>query len=132
MANFDFGQVTAFSLALKPQLVTTSNVNTAAIDMAGFEGVSIATITGEGTINATVNVALTFYEGDDDTRANATALASSRVLSNPVVNSNATAFKAVVVPTKRYLFAELDPTASHSCNLAVVATKGYPTEAPTT
>lgn len=133
MANFDFGQLTAFAVGYKPQskAFTTANVNSDAMDTAGFEGISVVTAVGDSNIG-TNNVSVVWWESDDNTRANATALSTDRVIVNEEINASNTTFKAAVAPVKRYLFAEFDPDAACYANIAMVATLGLPHDVPTT
>lgn len=131
MALFDLGSVLATAAAIPALRVGTSNVNSLAVDTSGYSAVAFVTSVGAGNTNATINTTIGFWESDDNTIGNATAVASSRIISNPVVDSSNGAFIASVVPTKRYVFAELAPSAAFTSNVAVLAVLKA-NEAPTT
>jgi len=133
MASFDFGQITSYAVAITPRSGTFSaNINSVAVDTADFEGVAVVTSIGDSNIGTANDVTLSFYESDDNTRANATAVAAARVIYNPTLDSTNTAFWASVVPEKRYLFAEFVPAAAVAANVAVTAALGYAKTVPTT
>jgi hypothetical protein len=86
---------------------------------------------GAGNTNATINAVLSLLESTDDTVANATAVPSDRIIENGVLNAANTAFTVSVAPTKRYLFANVVPSAAFTSNVSVVGILGDPTETPT-
>ena len=131
MALFDLGQQIKATPAIVPVSVTTTNVNSVAVDTSGYYAVAFVSTVGTGNTNATINAVHHFYESDDNTRGNATAVSASRVITNPVLNASNAAFTASVVPTKRYIFTELDPSAAFTSLVSVTAILGYPAEAPT-
>lgn len=131
MASFDLGSLLSSAAAIPAVRVTTSNVNSLAVDTSGYSAVAFVSSVGAGNTNATINVALAFWESDDNTIGNATAVAASRIISNPVLNEANATFIASVVPTKRYVFAELAPSAAFTSNVAVLAVLKA-NEAPTT
>ncbi len=132
MASFDLGNVIKGATAIVPQTVGVANINSAAVDTAGFESVAFIAIVGTGNTTATNSAVLAFYESDDTNVANATAVAAGRVIKNPTINAASAAFTASVVPVKRYVFAELDPSATFGSVVGVAAVLGNPLEAPTT
>ena len=131
MASFDLGNVIKGAPAIVPQTAGVANINSVAVDTAGFESVAFVATVGSGNTNATINAVMSFYESDDTTRANATALAASRVIKNPTLNNSNAAFTASVVPVKRYLFVELDPAATFGSAVDITAILGNPLDAPT-
>lgn len=131
MALFDLGQQIKAIPAIPAVRVGTSNVNSLAVDTSGYYAIAFATSIGAGNTNATINATIGFWESDDNTIGNATAVATGRVITNPVLNDANATFIASVVPTKRYVFAELAPSAAFTSNVAILAIGGYPAEAPT-
>jgi len=133
MANFDFGSVSAYKFALDAAIASNTNANSAAIDTQGFEGVAVVSAVSASTLNATTSltVGLEFLEGDDTNISNASAVAASRIISNPTLATSNTAYWASVAPTKRYLFAKYVPTTNATANVVCVGALGFPHEAPT-
>jgi hypothetical protein len=132
MASFDLGNRIKGAPAIVPQTVGVANINSLAVDTQGFESVAFVATIGTGNTTATNSAAMFFYESDDNTRANATAVAAGRVIENPTIDAASSAFTASVVPTKRYVFVELDPSASFGSAGSVIAILGNPQNAPTT
>ena len=130
MALFDLGNRIKGAFGIN-QRVTTAAVNTFAIDTLGFESVALVAQVGAGNTNATINAVLTLLESDDNTVANATAISADRIIENGVLNAANTAFTVSVAPTKRYLFANVVPSAAFTSNVSVVGILGDPTETPT-
>lgn len=131
MALFDLGQQIKAVPAIGPVSVTTTNVNSVAVDTSGFYAVAFVSSVGTGNTNATINAVHHFWESDDNTIGNATRLSTGRVITNPVLNASNASFTASVVPIKRYVFTELDPSAAFTSLVSVTAVLGYPSEAPT-
>lgn len=131
MASFDLGSVIKGAAAIVPQTVGTANINSTAVDMAGFESVAFIATVGSGNTNATINAVMSFYEGDTTTRSAASAIDAGRIIDNPVLNNANTTFTASVVPTKRYVFVELDPGAAFGSAASVTAVLGNALETPT-
>jgi hypothetical protein len=132
MASFDLGNKIKGASALVPQTVGVANINSLAVDTKGFESVAFVATVGSGNTSATINAAMFFYESDDNTRANATALSASRIIENPLLNASNATFTASVVPTKRYAFVELDPVATFGSAVSITAILGDPHNTPTT
>lgn len=130
MASFDLGSLLGAKPAIVPVAVTTSNVNSVAVDTSGFYAVAFISAVGSSNTNATINAVNHFWESDDNTIGNATRLSTSRVISNPVLNASNATFVASVVPTKRYVFTELDPAATFTATVSVSAVL-LANEAPT-
>jgi hypothetical protein len=130
MASFDLGSLLGAKPAIVPVAVTTSNVNSVAVDTSGFYAVAFVSAVGSSNTNATINAVNHFWESDDNTIGNATRLSTSRVISNPVLNASNATFIASVVPTKRYVFTELDPAATFTATVSVSAVL-LANEAPT-
>lgn len=131
MASFDLGNVIKGTAAVVPQTAGVANINSVAVDTQGFESVAFVASVGTGNTNATINAVMAFYESNDTTRANATALDAGRVIKNPTINASNASFTASVVPIKRYVFVEVDPAATFGSALSVTAILGNPHEAPT-
>jgi hypothetical protein len=130
MASFDLGSLLGAKPAIVPVAVTTSNVNSVAVDTSGFYAVAFVSAVGSSNTNATINAVNHFWESNDNTIGNATRLSTSRVISNPVLNASNATFIASVVPTKRYVFTELDPAATFTATVSVSAVL-LANEAPT-
>jgi hypothetical protein len=130
MALFDLGNRIKGAFGIN-QRVTTAAVNTFAIDTLGYSSVSLVAQVGAGNTNATINAVLSLRESTDNTVANSTAISTDRIIENPVLNAANTAFTVSVAPTKRYLFANIVPSAAFTSNVSVVGILGDPTETPT-
>lgn len=131
MASFDFGSISAYRFGFYGQVNAGTNANTAAIDTQGFEGVAIVTSLGSAnTTAANTNVSVTLLESDDNTNANATAIASNFIIENQDIDSNVGTWKASFKPSKRYVFARVASTATNA-NIAIVGALGFPHNAPT-
>lgn len=130
MALFDLGNRIKGAFGIN-QRVTTAAVNTFAIDTLGYSSVSLVAQVGAGNTNATINAVLSLLESNDNTVANATAVSTDRIIENGVLNAANTAFTVSVAPTKRYLFANIVPSAAFTSNVSVVGILGDPTETPT-
>jgi hypothetical protein len=130
MALFDLGNRIKGAFGIN-QRVTTAAVNTFAIDTLGYSSVSLVAQVGAGNTNATINAVLSLLESTDNTVANATAVSTDRIIENGVLNAANTAFTVSVAPTKRYLFANIVPSAAFTSNVSVVGILGDPTETPT-
>ena len=143
MSQFDLGQQSNVQYGHVTYVATdtNTNVNSTAIDTAGYAGVALSLVLGElgggsTTINAGNGFKLGLYESDDNTRANATAVAANRIVN---ATDEATAENTVVLysfaPTKRYVFGEFTKTnaaaAATNANFAVVGVLGFPNDAPT-
>jgi hypothetical protein len=127
MASFDFGSKSAYkfgSLGL-----VEANTNSVAIDTQGFEGIAVVASAGTGTLSEANNFTLNFLESDDTNISNATAVA--RVGSEAKLIETNSAVWQSVTPAKRYVFAQLIKGGSASANVAVLASLGYPHNAPT-
>ena len=131
MASFDLAPKISAYPAIVPQTAAASNINSSPVDMAEFDSVAFITSVGAGNTNATISIAQSFYESDDNTRANATPIPTNRVLYVPTVNASNSVFTSNVVPTKRYVFVELDPTATFGSPVSVVAVRGNAKNMPT-
>jgi hypothetical protein len=132
MASFDLGNLIKGAPAIVPQTVGVANINSLAVDTQGFESVAFLASVGTGNTTATNSAIIKFYESDDTNVANATAVAAGRVVKNPTINASNATFTASVVPVKRYVFAELDPSATFGSAVSVTAILGNPNFAPTT
>lgn len=121
MASFDLGSVLGAARALNPVSVTEANVNTTAVDTSGFSSVAFVTAVGTGNTSATVNIVQHYWESNDTNIANGTRLSTNRVILNPLINDSNATFIASVVPTKRYVFAELAPSAAFTTLVSVTA-----------
>ena len=143
MSQFDFGKQSNIQYGYVSYAATSTNtnVNSGAIDTAGYAGAAIGLVLGEvgggaSTINTGNGFKLGLYESDDNTRANATAIASGRIInaSDEAVAENTTVLYSVA-PTKRYLFGEFTKTnasaGATNANFAVVGFLGFPNDAPT-
>jgi hypothetical protein len=130
MALFDLGNRIKGAFGIN-QRVTTAAVNTFAIDTLGYSSVSLVAQVGAGNTSATINAVLSLLESNDNTVANSTAISADRIIENPVLNAANTAFTVSVAPTKRYLFANIVPSAAFTSNVSVVGILGDPTETPT-
>lgn len=143
MSQFDLGQQSnvQYGHVTYAATDTNTNVNSTAIDTAGYAGVAVALVLGKlgggvTTINAGNGFKLGLYESDDNTRANATAVAASRVVNetDEATAENTVAYYSVA-PTKRYVFGEFTKTnaaaAATNANFAVVGVLGFPNDAPT-
>lgn len=130
MASFDLGNRIKGAFGFT-QRVTTAAVNTAAIDTQGFESLALVSTVGAGNTNATINATLSLLESDDNTVANATAISAARIIENPVLNAANTAFTASVVPTKRFVFANIVPSAAFTSNVSIVGILGDAHNEPT-
>ena len=132
MSSFDLGQ----QLAGAPGLVDASHSEeqqTSAIDLQDYEGVAVLSVTGDQT---TVDLAdnpleLKFFEGDSTTFSEATEVPANRVVDNPAIDAEQSAFVASVVPAKRYLFVQVPAPEEGNVELAVSGVLGYPVNAPT-
>lgn len=131
MASFDLSSVISVVPAIVPQTAGVANINSLAIDTAGYESFCLAVTTGSGNTNGTITAAVTGYESDDNTRANATAIPANRVTYNPVINNSNATFQFNWVPVKQYVFAEVDPAATFGSPISAVAILGDPANAPT-
>lgn len=132
MASFDLGNRIKGAAAIVPQTVGVANINSLAVDTSGFESVAFVATVGSGNTSTTINAVMSFYESDDNTRANATAVATGRVIENPLLSASNASFTASVVPAKRYVFVELDPAATFGSAASITAILGDPRNAPTT
>ena len=134
-SNVQYGHVTFAATD------TNTNVNSAAIDTAGYSGAALGLVLGEvgggaATINAGNGFKLGLFESDDDTIGNATAIAASRIIN---ASDEAAAENTVVLysvaPTKRYIFGEFTKTnaaaGATNANFAIVGLLGFPLSAPT-
>jgi hypothetical protein len=130
MALFDLGNRIKGAFGIN-QRVTTAAVNTFAIDTLGYSAVSLVAQVGAGNTSATINAALSLLESDDNTVANATAVSADRIIENPRLNAANTAFTVSFAPTKRYVFANVVPSAAFTSNVSIVGILGDPTETPT-
>jgi hypothetical protein len=132
MASFDLGNRIKGAPAIVPQTVGVANINSLAVDTSGFESVAFIANIGTGNTSATINAVMFFFESDDNTRANATAVASGRIIENPILNASNATFTASVVPAKRYVFVELDPAATFGSPASITAILGDARNNPTT
>jgi len=126
MASFDFGSISAYKFGAVGLLA--ANTNSVAIDTKGFEGVAVVATASTGTLSDTNNFTLNFLESDDSNISNATSVARAGSASLTETNS---AVWASVTPSKRYVFAQLIRGGSASANVAMIASLGYPHNAPT-
>lgn len=130
MASFDFGNISAYKFAGQNEV--TANTNATAIDTQSFEGVAVVSAVSTSNINAVTSaITVAFLEGDDSNIANATALDSGSIVTNPSLTASNTAFWASVRPTKRYLFPRYLPTADVTANVTTIGALGFPHNAPT-
>jgi hypothetical protein len=129
MALFDLGNRIKGAFGINQRVAAA--VNTFAIDTLGYSSVSLVAQVGAGNTNATINAVLSLRESNDNTVANSTAISTDRIIENPVLNAANTAFTVSVAPTKRYLFANVVPSAAFTSNVSVVGILGDPTETPT-
>ena len=130
MASFDLGNRIKGAFGIN-QRVTTAAVNTFAIDTLGYESVALVAQVGAGNTNATINAVLSLLESADNTVANATAISADRIIENPVLNSANTAFTVSVAPTKRFVFANVVPSAAFTSNVSIVGILGDAHNEPT-
>lgn len=132
MAHFDLGQTISSGFNYLAASHSASADSTA-VDTQGFEGVAVNTVTGaQTTVDlATDPLALKFFEGDSDTFGEAAEVPASRVVTNPAINAENTAFVASVVPSKRYLFVQIPAPDSGSVEIAVSTILGIATDMPT-
>lgn len=143
MSQFDFGQQSNVQYGHVTYVATSTNtnVNSSAIDTAGYAGAAIGLVLGEvgggaSTINTGNGFKLGLYESDDNTRANATAISTGRIInaSDEAVAENTTVLYSVA-PTKRYVFGEFTKTnasaGATNANFAIVGFLGFPNDAPT-
>jgi hypothetical protein len=126
MASFDFGSISAYKFGAVGLLA--ANTNSVAIDTKGFEGVAVVATASTGTLSDTNKFTLNFLESDDSNISNATSVARAGSASLTETNS---AVWASVTPSKRYVFAQLIRGGSASANVAMIASLGYPHNAPT-
>ena len=132
MSSFDLGQ----QLAGAPGLVDASHSEeqeTSVIDTQNYEGVAVLSVTGDQT---TVDLAdnpleLKYFEGDSTTFGEATEVPSNRIIYNPAIDAEQSAFVASVVPAKRYLFVQVPAPEEGNVELAVSGVLGYASNAPT-
>jgi len=143
MSQFDLGQQSnvQYGHVTFAAQSTNTNVNSQAIDTAGYAGVALALVLGEiGGGNTTINTGngfkLALYEGDTATRSAATAVAANRIVNatDEATAENTVAYYSVA-PTKRYVFGEFTKTnaaaAATNANFAVIGVLGFPNDAPT-
>ena len=129
MASFDLGNRIKGAFGINQRVAAA--VNTFAIDTLGYESVALVAQVGAGNTNATINAVLTLLESDDNTVANATAISADRIIENGVLNAANTAFTVSVAPTKRYVFANVVPSAAFTSNVSVVGILGDAHNEPT-
>jgi hypothetical protein len=130
MASFDLGNRIKGAFGLN-QRVTTAAVNTFPIDTAGYEAVALVAQVGAGNTSPTINVSLSLLESDDNTVANATAVSADRIIENPLLNASNTAFTVSFAPTKRFVFANVVPSAAFTSNVSITAILGDAHNEPT-
>lgn len=130
MASFDLGSLLGAKPAIVPVAVTTTNVNSVAVDTSGFYAVAFVSAVGSSNTNATINAVNHFWESDTTSIGDATRVPANRIVSNPTLNASNATFIASVVPTKRYVFTELDPAATFTATVSVSAVL-LANEAPT-
>jgi hypothetical protein len=131
MASFDLGNQIKGAPAIVPQAVGVANVNSLAIDTAGFESIAFVATVGAGNTTATNSAVMFYWESNDNTIGNATRVDADRVIENPTLNAANATFTASVVPTKRFVFVELDPAASFGSAVSVTAILGDAHNTPT-
>ena len=129
MASFDLGNRIKGAFGINQRVAAA--VNTFAIDTLGFESVALVAQVGAGNTNATINAVLSLLESDDNTVANATAISADRIIENGVLNAANTAFTVSVAPTKRFLFANVVPSAAFTSNVSIVGILGDAHNEPT-
>jgi type II secretory pathway predicted ATPase ExeA len=129
MASFDLGNRIKGAFGINQRVAAA--VNTFAIDTLGYESVALVAQVGAGNTNATINAVLSLRESDDNTVANSTAISADRIIENPVLNAANTAFTVSVAPTKRFLFANVVPSAAFTSNVSVVGILGDAHNEPT-
>jgi hypothetical protein len=132
MASFDLGNRIKGAPAIVPQTVGVTNINSLGVDTSGFESVAFVATVGSGNTNATINAVMAFYESDSNSRAAAAAVPAGRIIENPTLNASNASFTASVVPTKRYVFVELDPAATFGSAASITAILGDARNNPTT
>lgn len=132
MAHFDLGQKLGAALGLV-DASHSAEQETGAIDISGYEGVAVLTQIGaQTTVDLAVNpLELKFFEGDSTTFSEATEVPANRVVNNPSINAEQSAFVASVVPSKRYLFVQIPAPNAGSVELAVSGVLGYAADVPT-
>jgi len=143
MSLFDLGQQSEvkYGHVTFAAADTNTNVNSVAIDTAGYSGAALGLVLGEvgggaATINAGNGFKLGLYEGDTNVRSAATAIAASRIInaSDEASAENTTVLYAIA-PTKRYVFGEFTKTnaaaGATNANFAIVGVLGFPLDAPT-
>jgi hypothetical protein len=86
---------------------------------------------GAGNTSATINVSLSLLESDDNTVGNATAVSADRIIENPKLTAANTAFTISFAPTKRYVFANVVPSAAFTSNVSITAILGDAHNEPT-
>lgn len=126
MAQFDFGA--HFGVSYAGTNDAAASVTSAPIDLQGFNGVGVVTIT-DGDFDAS-SASATFFESDTDQFGDATEVDSTRVKSNPDPDKDSTAFKARVTPIKRYLFVQYAFGGSPAGTVTTVGILGFPGEVP--
>ena len=143
MSQFDFGKQSniQYGHVTFAATDTNTNVNSLAIDTAGYAGAAIGLVLGEvgggaSTINTGNGFKLGLYEGDTNVRSAASAVSASRIIN---ASDEATAENTTVLysfaPTKRYVFGEFTKTnaaaGATNANFAVIGFLGFPNDAPT-
>lgn len=132
MSSFDLGQ----KLEGAPGLVDASHSaeqQTSAIDTQDYEGVAVLSVTGDQTtVDLAVNpLELAYFEGDSTDFAEAQAVPANRIVNNPAIDAEQSAFVASVVPAKRYLFVQVPAPSEGNVELAVSGVLGYAVNEPT-
>ncbi len=143
MSSFDLGQQSNVQCGHVTFAAsdTNTNVNSLAIDTAGYSGAALGLVLGEvgggaATINAGNGFKLGLYEGDTNVRSAATAIAASRIInaSDEASAENTTVLYSIA-PTKRYVFGEFTKSnaaaGATNANFAIVGVLGFPLDAPT-
>jgi hypothetical protein len=130
MASFDFANKSAYSFIQSSAV--TANTNVAALDTQGYEGVAfVSSVATAGSLGGANTISLSFLEGDDTNISNASAIPSTRVVTNPALDAANTCFTASVVPFKRYLFATANVSGTVNANVHFLGALGYPASLPT-
>jgi len=132
MASFDFGQTIA-AARMHWDSEHDSEEEGSSVDTKGYEGVAVVTNVGEETSVdlSTDSMSITFYECETDDFSSASEVDSGRVITNPDIDDENEIFVASVVPSKRYLWAQLPAPDSGSVEIAVQAILGHSVKIPT-
>jgi hypothetical protein len=137
MPSFDLANSINAQIAVSTRLLTATNVNSSAIDTAGYEGVAFVTQTGVN-INGTVAVNIVEIRvGSDTNVTNSAIINANYVTKSPVAitANNAANWSGIGIlggsESTRYVFVTVNAGASNT-NGSVTAILGFPHTIPTT